>query len=179
MLGFKLNHVNKKDTRLGLCNNRVDQRKPIRPPVIRPYPYRPAYETKMRTLQWRHNGRDGVSNHQPHHCLLNRLFGRKSKKTSTLRVTGLCADNSPRTGEFPAQMASNAECVSIWWRHHGKICHPRHWHTLGKIIHWPSKIGNIFGSTQNGRISCVYPVNYSLYLCLNKWKESLCTPSYG
>ena len=23
------------------------------------------------------------------------------------------------TGEFPAQMASNAENVSIWWRHHG------------------------------------------------------------
>ena len=23
-----------------------------------------------------------------------------------------------RTGEFPAQMASNAENVSIWWRHH-------------------------------------------------------------
>ena len=27
---------------------------------------------------------------------------------------------SPETGEFPAQMASNAENVSIWWRHHGK-----------------------------------------------------------
>ena len=24
------------------------------------------------------------------------------------------------TGEFPAQMASNAENVSIWWRHHEK-----------------------------------------------------------
>ena len=36
-----------------------------------------------------------------------------------LRVTGLCAGNSPVTGEFPAQMASNAENVSIWWRHHG------------------------------------------------------------
>ena len=70
------------------------------------------------TLQWRHNGRDGVSNHQPHDCLLNRLFGRRSKKTSNLRVTGLCAGNSPVTGEFPAQMASNAENVSIWWRHH-------------------------------------------------------------
>ena len=23
------------------------------------------------------------------------------------------------TGEFPAQMASNAENISIWWRHHG------------------------------------------------------------
>ena len=25
------------------------------------------------------------------------------------------------TGEFPAQMASNAENVSIWWRHHAVI----------------------------------------------------------
>ena len=24
-------------------------------------------------------------------------------------------------GEFPAQMVSNAENVSIWWRHHGSI----------------------------------------------------------
>ena len=40
-------------------------------------------------LHWRHNDHDGVSNHQPHDCLLNRLFRRRSKKTSKLRVTGL------------------------------------------------------------------------------------------
>ena len=48
----------------------------------------------------------------------SRLFRCRSKKTSKLRVTGLCARNSPVTGEFPAQLASNAENVSIWWRHH-------------------------------------------------------------
>ena len=64
---------------------------------------------KDSALRWRHNERDGVSNHQPHDCLLNRLFRPRSKKTSKLRVTGLCAGNSPGTGEFPAQMASNAE----------------------------------------------------------------------
>ena len=42
----------------------------------------------------------------------------RSKKTPKLRVTGLCAGNSPATGEFPAQKPSNAENVSIWWRHH-------------------------------------------------------------
>ena len=73
-----------------------------------------------RSLQWRHNERNGVSNHQPHDCLLNCLFGRRSKKTSKLCVTGLCTGNSPVTGEFPAQRASNAEKVSIWWRHHGE-----------------------------------------------------------
>ena len=69
-------------------------------------------------LQWRHNGRDGVSNHQLHHCLLNRLVRHRWKKTSKPRVTGLCARNSPVTGESLAQMANNAENVSIWWRHH-------------------------------------------------------------
>ena len=76
------------------------------------------------SLRWRHNGRDSVSNHQPHDCLLNRLFRRRSKKTPKLRVTGLCVGNSPGTGELPAQMASNAENVSIWWRLHVYgICH--------------------------------------------------------
>ena len=56
------------------------------------------------TLQRRYNGRDGVPNHQPHDCLLNRLFGCRSKKTPKLRVTGLCAGihrwpvNSPHKG---------------------------------------------------------------------------------
>ena len=64
-------------------------------------------------LHWRHNDLGGVSNHQPHDCLLNRLFTRRSKKTPKLRITGLCVGNSPGTGEFPAQRASNAENVSI------------------------------------------------------------------
>ena len=82
--------------------------------------YSVTFKTKIHhVLRWRHNGCDSVSNHQPHHCLLNRLFRRRSKETSKLRVTGLCVGNSPGTGEFSAQMASNAENVSIWWRHHG------------------------------------------------------------
>ena len=60
-------------------------------------------------LKWRHDQRDGVSNHQPHDCLLNRLFRHRSKKTSKLRVTGFCEGNSPVTVEFPAQRATNAE----------------------------------------------------------------------
>ena len=34
----------------------------------------------------------------------------------------LCGEFT-RTGEFPAQRASNAENVSIWWRHHA-VTHP-------------------------------------------------------
>ena len=71
-----------------------------------------------KSLQWRHNGCIDVSNHQPHDCLLNRLFRLRSKKTSKLPVTGLGGGNSPATGEFPVQRPNNAENVSIWWRHH-------------------------------------------------------------
>ena len=46
-------------------------------------------------LQWRYNERDGVSNPHRLDCILNRL-----------------------TVDFPAQRASKAEKVSIWWRHH-------------------------------------------------------------
>ena len=42
--------------------------------------------------------------------------GADQKKKSKLRVTVLCVGSSPVTDEFPAQMASNAENVSIWWR---------------------------------------------------------------
>ena len=82
------------------------------------YEHTHALVRHFETLQWRHNEHDGVSNKQPFHCLLNRLYGRKSKKTSKLRVTGLCVGNSPGTDEFPAKMASYAENVSIWCRHH-------------------------------------------------------------
>ena len=40
---------------------------------------------------------------------------RKHQSSASLAFVG---GNSPGTGEFPAQMASNAENVSIWWRHH-------------------------------------------------------------
>ena len=85
--------------------------------------YNPGeYFTKSNEMihpwQWRHNGSDSVSNHQPRECLLSRLIRRRSKKTSKFRVTGLCAGNSPETGKFPAQWASYVENVSIWWRRH-------------------------------------------------------------
>ena len=84
-----------------------------------------------KSLQWRHNERDGVLYHQPHDCLLNRLFGHRSMKTSKLRVTGLRAVNSTVTGVFALQMASNAEKVSIWWRHHAnsKCISTKVWYT--------------------------------------------------
>ena len=68
------------------------------------------------SLQWRHNEPDGVSNHQFHDCLLNRLFRRRSKKTSKLRVTAFVRGihrwpvNSPTKGQW------RGKCfVIMWW----------------------------------------------------------------
>ena len=67
------------------------------------------------------------------------------KKTSKLRVTGLCAGNSPGTGEFPAQMASNAENVSIWWRHH-------------EVVHASIQMANFY-SSQIGQPKYIFITN--------------------
>ena len=91
------------------------------------------------SLRWRLNEHDGVSNHQPHDFLLNRLFRHRSRKTLKLCVTVLCAGNSPVTGEFPAQMASIAENVSIWWRHHDNT-HMRRGEHNGWYIHLNDKL---------------------------------------
>ena len=76
-------------------------------------------------LHWRHNDHDGVSNHQPHGCLLNRLFGRRSKKTSKIHVTGLCAGkspgpvNSPHKGPVTRKMFTFDDVIM-------HLCHRRH-----------------------------------------------------
>ena len=77
-----------------------------------------AISQTILSLYWRHNGHDGVSNHQRLDCLFSRFFRRRSKKTSKLCVANLCVENSSVTGEFPAQRASNARNLFIWWRHH-------------------------------------------------------------
>ena len=113
-------------TKVGEHNNSVNSTVPSHPPEVGHSVFSRGYKMNKRVvilnnaLRWRHNERDSVSNHQPHDCLLNRLFRRRSKKTSKLRVTGLCVGKSPGTGVFPTQMASYAENVSVWWRHHVK-----------------------------------------------------------
>ena len=89
---------------------------PLPEPLVNYYHMNPVKHNIFIALEWRHNGLDSIWNHQPDDCLLNRLFRRRSKKTSKLRISGLCEGNSPGT----TQMASNAENVSIWWRHHGQ-----------------------------------------------------------
>ena len=103
------------------CWHTCDQ---VRVPYIHPGPVMEGlncivffFRIILMSLQWRHNEHDGDSNQPRLDCLHNRLFRRRSKKTSKLCVTGLCEGNSPVTGEFPAQRTSNTENVYIWWRH--------------------------------------------------------------
>ena len=74
-------------------------------------------------------------------CFHDRLFRYRSKLTSKLRVTGLCEGNSPVTGEFPAQRGSNAENVSIWWRHHALIWENCQSKQHGFLWQWQLSLG--------------------------------------
>ena len=66
------------------------------------------------------NVSNGVSNHQLHDCVLNRLFRHRSKKTSKLRVTGLCAGyshrwpvNSPRKWSVTRKMFPFGDVIML------------------------------------------------------------------
>ena len=66
-----------------------------------------AIEYKLNSkpaLRWRHTGCDSVSNQQPHHCLLNRLFRRRSKKHQ-----------------------SSASLAFVWGIHRGPVNSPHKW----------------------------------------------------
>ena len=66
---------------------------------------------KLGQLLWRHNGRDGVSNHQPHDCLLNRSFRRRSKKHQ-----------------------SSASLAFVWGIHRGPVNSPHKWPVARKMF---------------------------------------------
>ena len=70
------------------------------------------------SLHWRHNDHGGVSNHQPHGCLLNSLFRHRSKENTKAPCHWPLCGEFTGNGEFPAQRASYVEKFSIWWRHH-------------------------------------------------------------
>ena len=76
----------------------------------------------------------------------------RSKKTSKLCITGLWVGNSPVTGEFPTQKASDTENVSMWWHHHVYLgpklghhcaCRCPGWLCKGQKVahHWPCRYG--------------------------------------
>ena len=95
-----------------------------------------------KSLLWRHNERDFVSNHRRLDCLFNRWFRRRWKKTSKPWVTSHCEKNLPVTGWFPSQRASNAEMLPF----HDVIM----WTTAMAILLWYNlcyKIDDDFASS--------------------------------
>ena len=52
------------------------------------------------------------------------------KETSKSALLALCDENSPVIGEFPAQCTSDAEKVSMWWRHNAET-----------LLRYPSPMG--------------------------------------
>ena len=99
-------------------------------------------------LHWQHNELHGISNHQPHDCLLNRLFRRRSKKTSKLRVNGFCEGNSSviwyairLKGPVTRSMFPSDD-VMIYPHNPGLQYIPRNMHTFFAllcfvvVIHW-------------------------------------------
>ena len=61
------------------------------------------------SLEWRHNERNGVSNHQPHDCFLSRLFGRKSK----VRWIHRWPVNSPHKGPVTRKMFPFGDVIML------------------------------------------------------------------
>ena len=117
------------------------------------------------TLQWRRNGRDSVSNHQPHDCLLNRLFRRRSKKTSKLRVTGLCAGNSPGPVNYRHKWPVTRKKFSF----DDVIMNYRH--LTETKTHSASNAAHISLDEQPGKQSY-----YLLHIFLANFKESVSSP---
>ena len=76
------------------------------------------HEGWKHSLQWRHNERDGVSNHQRLDCLLTCFIQAQNKENLKAPRHWPLWGEFTGTGEFTAQKASSAENVSIWWRHH-------------------------------------------------------------
>ena len=79
------------------------------------------------TLQWRHNGRDSLSNHQPHDSLLNRWLRRRPEKTqssaSLAFVRGIHRVNSPHKGRVTWKILPFDDVIMIpagciWFRNH-------------------------------------------------------------
>ena len=99
------------------------------------------------SLQWRHNGRDAVSNHQTRDCVLSRLIRRRSQETSKLYVTGFnggihrwlvnCPHEGPVTRErFPFDdviMITSRSCSML--ARTGPFVKPQQfWNSLGWLV---------------------------------------------
>ena len=104
------------------------------------------------SLQWRHNGPDGVSNHQPRACLLNRLFWHRSKRNqssaSLAFVRGIhrWPVNSPHKGPVTRKMFPFDDVIMLT---HYVWCH--NMETLSTLLVFYAKNRTICGGFHSQR----------------------------
>ena len=131
-------------------------------------------------LQWRHNERDGVSNHQPHHCFLNRLFQAQMKENIKSPRWRL---KSPASPLFPqpfiqAQMKENIKSPRhwpLWGEFTGHRWNPPH---KGPVTRKIFPFDDVIMDTRNGCgviVLTSYPVCSHLgasgpFVCLILWQ---------
>ena len=128
--------------------------------------------TRGESLHWCHNDHDGVSNHQPHGFLLNRLFRRRSKKKIKVRVTGLCVGNSPRPVKSPHKEPVTRKMfpfddVIMWWIVFQQC------HDMSNTSHW-----NVLDHSKVARTDDIILTYQSLvpYICRSRIRSSLHNP---
>ena len=123
----------------------------------------------LTSLQKRHNGLSSVSNHQPHDCLLNRLFMRRSKKRSKFRVTGLCAGNSPVTVAWRQTLETTRFFKGLRW----PVNSPHKWPVTRKMFPFDDVIMWLGSGDKNTICSCFSrEISYNLHLvCLTNFKS--------
>ena len=110
------------------------------------------------SLQWRHNECDGVSDQQPHDCLLNRLFTRRWKKTSTslafVRGIHRWPLNSPHKGPVTRKMFPFDDVIIM---HAPTRYHSIHIFTLTALdIYWRNNFGYF--------AICIYRFRFSILM---------------
>ena len=85
-----------------------------------------------KTLWWRHNERDGVSNH--------RRYSTDCSGVDQRKKTGLCEGNSPVTGEFPHKGPVTRKCIhfmtSSWKSNETGLSLWKNMSHMWRLFHW-------------------------------------------
>ena len=130
----------------------------------------------LKPLQWRHNERNGVSNHRCLGCLLDRLFRRRSRRhlsSTSMAFVKEITDNRWILSQRP----SNAENGSNWWRHH-EITDYKSNDVIEAgpmTVFWPSKSFNGFDYLLP-RVATVQWLHCCFVVRLN---DTFCIDTYG
>ena len=118
------------------------------------------------TLYWRHNEHDDVSNHWRLYCLLRHLIRRTSKKTSKLRVTGLCEGNH----RWPVDSIRKGPLTRILFRLMTSSCHGyiSVWYTYDGLV---QERRNSSALAMELRFSCTNPSISGMWRTAKHWPQ--------